>query len=319
MSRGPLVSVVIPVFNGAPYVAESLESVLAQTYDEIEYVVCENHSSDSTAEIVDHYARGDSRLRVVSPPTFLSQTANSNYAIGHAHPEAKYVKIVHADDTIEATCVAKMVAIAEEHGTVGMVGARRLVGSDTVDLVGVPPTALLVPGVWLIGAQMLGLPYTTGPPTATMLRADILRRLPGPYDESYVHADDALSYRILLESDFGYVPETLTFTRVHHGAATTWAQRVGTWLPEHLRMTLEFGHGVLSQAEFEAIAGRLEREYIWQLVRHSLRLKLLRQADARRFHRRALASLEGPYRSSGRDVPLVLRPFVRGRADSARP
>ena len=54
--EAPLVSVITPVYNGAEYIAECVESVLAQTYKNFEYIVVDNCSKDATVEIVRRYA-----------------------------------------------------------------------------------------------------------------------------------------------------------------------------------------------------------------------------------------------------------------------
>ncbi|HWH03492.1 MAG TPA: glycosyltransferase family 2 protein, partial [Gemmatimonadales bacterium] len=61
----PLVSVVTPVYNTGKYLAECIESVLAQTFTDFEYVILDNASTDDSPEIIARYARRDPRIRVV--------------------------------------------------------------------------------------------------------------------------------------------------------------------------------------------------------------------------------------------------------------
>ena len=58
----PLVSVLTPVFNGEPYLVQAIESVLAQTYTNWEYVLVDNASTDRTAEIIQRYVDKDPRI-----------------------------------------------------------------------------------------------------------------------------------------------------------------------------------------------------------------------------------------------------------------
>jgi glycosyltransferase involved in cell wall biosynthesis len=67
-----LVSVVTPVYNTGEYLEAAILSVLAQSYRNFEYIICNNHSTDETAEIAARFAASDPRIRVVSPPAFLS-------------------------------------------------------------------------------------------------------------------------------------------------------------------------------------------------------------------------------------------------------
>ena len=67
----PFVSIVTPVYNGAAYLADCIESVLAQTYTNWEYIIVDNRSTDSTPDIASAYARRDPRIRVHTNETFL--------------------------------------------------------------------------------------------------------------------------------------------------------------------------------------------------------------------------------------------------------
>ena len=64
MSEHPFVWVVTPVHNGERYLAECIESVLGQTYDNWEYLVVDNCSTDGTSEIVRAYCERDERVRL---------------------------------------------------------------------------------------------------------------------------------------------------------------------------------------------------------------------------------------------------------------
>jgi len=303
------VTVVTPVYNGGPFLAECIESVLGQTYDGFEYVICDNHSTDGSGDIVARYAREDHRIRVVRPERFLPQVANWNLAVAHAAPTSTYLKFVEADDKLAPSCLEKMVALGDAHPSVGFIGSLRTVSDGEIDLDGVPPTTGVVPGAWLVRQQLSGGRYTTGTPTATLIRLDRARTAGRFYDESYVHADDALAYRLLLESDFGYIAEPLTFTRLHDSSTTSWTDRVGTWLPEHLRMTLEFGPSVLSAADLDRIVGRREHSYATMLAKWTATLKLFRDRDVLRYHRTALRLIEKAAHVSGRPLSPALRAY----------
>src|SRR6185503_16132381 len=98
MTRRPLVSVVTPFYNTAPYLAGCIESVLAQTHRDFEYLLVNNKSTDGSREIAARYSAQDSRLRVIDNPAFVGQVENYNGALAHISPASRYVKIVQADD-----------------------------------------------------------------------------------------------------------------------------------------------------------------------------------------------------------------------------
>src|SRR5439155_13185774 len=71
-----LVSVVTPVFNGERYLRECIESVLAQTYTNWDYVIVDNQSTDRTNEIAHEYAARDPRIRVIRNDAFVRVVQN---------------------------------------------------------------------------------------------------------------------------------------------------------------------------------------------------------------------------------------------------
>lgn len=96
----PLISILIPVFNGARYLPTCLNSVLAQTYQPVEIVLINDGSTDNTAEICKAYAKKDGRIRYFEQPNQgLSATRN----IGVRHARGDLVSFVDADDDVAPT------------------------------------------------------------------------------------------------------------------------------------------------------------------------------------------------------------------------
>ena len=122
----PLVSIVTPVYNNEEYLAECIESVLAQTYQNWDYTIVNNCSTDKSGEVARRYAAKDSRIRVYEGQQFLRAVPNHNLALRQISPKSKYCKIVFADDWIFPQCIEEMVALAEGHPSVGVVGAYGL-------------------------------------------------------------------------------------------------------------------------------------------------------------------------------------------------
>src|SRR4029077_4579099 len=145
MTYLPLVSVVTPMYNEARHVAECIESVVAQTYQNWEYIVVDNCSTDASADIVRAYAEKDRRIRLVKSNQFLDAIPNHNFALGQISPESKYCKIVFADDWIFPHCLEKMATLAEAHPSVGLVGAYGLEGTQVV-WTGLPYPSTVIPG-----------------------------------------------------------------------------------------------------------------------------------------------------------------------------
>ena len=81
LATRPLVTVVTPFYNTAPHLAQCIESVLAQSYREFEYILMDNCSTDGSSEIARSYERLDPRIRLIRCSEFLSQLANYNRAL----------------------------------------------------------------------------------------------------------------------------------------------------------------------------------------------------------------------------------------------
>ena len=64
----PLVSVLMPVYNLEEYVGEAIESILAQTFTDFEFIIVDDSSTDGSAQIIRGYAEGDARVRVLKSP-----------------------------------------------------------------------------------------------------------------------------------------------------------------------------------------------------------------------------------------------------------
>ena len=111
--KQPLVSVVTPVYNEEKNLAECIESVLAQTYPNWEYVIVNNCSTDRSLQIAQSYAAQDKRIRVCDNREFLRAISNQNHALRQISSESKYCKVVLGDDWIFPECLTKMVELAE--------------------------------------------------------------------------------------------------------------------------------------------------------------------------------------------------------------
>src|SRR5215475_301444 len=128
-TAAPLVSVVIPVYNGEKFIADAIRSVQAQTYVNWDLTIGNNCSTDGTVAIAQEFAARDRRIRVVTYPKFVSVVASHNNAFNLISPNAKYGKILGADDLLFPTCLEAMVQVAETHPTVGMVVSYVVTGN----------------------------------------------------------------------------------------------------------------------------------------------------------------------------------------------
>ncbi len=118
MNTNPMVSVVMPCYNDGRYIQESVASVKAQTYPEVELIIMDDGSDDShTIATLDALAKEDG-IRVLHA-SHVGPSAARNAAIREAR--GKYILPLDADDTINATYIEKAVKILESHRNTGVV------------------------------------------------------------------------------------------------------------------------------------------------------------------------------------------------------
>jgi glycosyltransferase involved in cell wall biosynthesis len=85
--RRPGLSIGLPVYNGEKYLAESLEALLGQSYDDFELIISDNASTDGTAEICSRYSKRDSRIRYLRQSHNVGCAPNHNFVVGEAKGE----------------------------------------------------------------------------------------------------------------------------------------------------------------------------------------------------------------------------------------
>lgn len=120
----PLVSIGIPTYNGAKYLRESVESVLAQTFTDFEIVLIDDLSNDNTWLIAEEYARKDPRVSAVRNDRRLGLVANFNRCIELT--KGRYVCVWHQDDVMMPQNIEKKVALLEANSQVGFVHSNVL-------------------------------------------------------------------------------------------------------------------------------------------------------------------------------------------------
>jgi glycosyltransferase involved in cell wall biosynthesis len=286
----PLVSVLTPVYNGAAYLRQCLDSVLAQTYQNWEYVIVNNRSTDETLSIAREYEAKDPRIRIHDNRQHLPMLQNLNSSFRQISPKSKYCKVVHADDWLMPECLERMVLLAEENPSVAIVSAYRL-EENRVTLNGLPYSSRVVSGREIGRATLLGELYVFGAPSNILLRCDVIRERPEFYGTEGLHADTDVCYEILRDADFGFVHQVLTFTRRHNEAATAFSRRVNTYIAGNLGSLLKYGHTYLSEAECQRRFRELMSEYYQLLAGALFRGK---GADFWRYHSEQLSKFGYP-------------------------
>ena len=296
----PLVSVVTPVYNGAEFLDECIQSVLRQTYTNFEYIIIDNCSTDRTADIASTYAQKDSRLRLHRNTDFVGVIENHNIAFSLISPAAKYCKVVSADDFIFEDCLTRMVGLGEEHPDVGIIGSYQLSGRF-IRWQGFTYPHSVLPGsevcrrlllrdqAFLGDRAVIGF----GTPTSLMYRADLVRAPGGFYPNSSSEADTSACYKYLHVSDFGFVYQVLSYERIHEATQSAKSRDINRYVSSCLNDLIQYGAFYLSEGERERlISDTLKRYYRYLAVNYFVGF---REKKFWVYHRNRLKELGFPF------------------------
>lgn len=108
----PLVSVITPCYNQGKYLAEAIDSVLAQTYTNWELFIVDDGSTDNSAEVAKAYATKDTRIHYIYQSN-SGPSAARNYGVRES--KGKYIHFLDGDDKLSARCVELAVEHMESH------------------------------------------------------------------------------------------------------------------------------------------------------------------------------------------------------------
>ena len=122
-------SVCIPTYNGSDYLEECLDSIFAQTFNNYEIVIVDDHSTDDSFEIANHYASKENRIRVYRNKRNLGLVNNWNHCIGLAKGE--WIKFVFQDDLLKFNCLEKM--MENVNSSIKMIVCKREIIFDSDD------------------------------------------------------------------------------------------------------------------------------------------------------------------------------------------
>lgn len=267
-SNNALVTVITPVYNGAPYLQECINSVLNQTYRNIRYVIVDNCSTDGSLQIAAKAAATDDRVTVVQSAEHVGVIQNWNRSLSQLDSRSKYIKFVHADDWLYPDCVARMVEVAEANSAVALVSAYRL-EENRVSLDHLPAAAPLVPGIdsFSMNGRSVGRAVLyeraslLGSPSSVLMRTDVVSTQTPFYDDDYLHADKDAALRLFGKYELGFVRQVLVFTRRHNESVSSKSNMFDTRRQENLLLLRKYGPEFLSDTEFRFAWKRELRDY----------------------------------------------------------
>jgi glycosyltransferase involved in cell wall biosynthesis len=212
----PLVSVLMPTYNDAPFLRMAIDSILAQTFSDFELIIINDASTDATSTILESYR--DPRIIRLDNSTHLKRAATKNRGLAIA--KGQFVAIMDGDDISDRERFEKQILFMEEHPDIGVLStAMRLVNQqlECITTWSLPQTHNE-----LMLRMLFSNPASHG---TTMMRRDTLQKVHG-YNEAYDRAEDTeLWTRMCKETRFHSLPDILYQYRVTSDYKKKWAER----------------------------------------------------------------------------------------------
>jgi glycosyltransferase involved in cell wall biosynthesis len=228
-TTSPLVSVVMAVHNGSPYLRLAIDSILAQTFEDFEFIIVNDGSTDDTERIIRSYSDPRIQLITQSKTGFVSSL---NRSIERAR--GAYIARMDADDISDSTRLSKQVAILNERRNVGVVGSAiiRIDGAGRK----LRTEYFLANDAELRQDLILRCPFAHG---SVMMRRDLVQEVGGYRQEFWLAEDYDLWRRMADVCELANTLEPLYYYREHTQGVTA-----------------------INEARMAAVAARISREVL---------------------------------------------------------
>ncbi|MDR3350178.1 MAG: glycosyltransferase family 2 protein [Prevotellaceae bacterium] len=218
----PLVSICIPAYNAEKFIGDTIRSALAQTYRNLEIIVCNDCSSDNTLQVAKSFS--DPRMTVYVNEHNLGCSGNYNRSLSYAR--GKYVKLLCADDMITPDCIEKQVRAFEENEdkNIVMVTAGKYVINENGKRVFSKkfPGKGCMEGKKAVRKSVLYGTNIFGEPGLLLMKTDILRKTTGVTEDKYYTMcnDFDLWCKMLLHGNLFVIHEPLFSFRIVSSSQT---------------------------------------------------------------------------------------------------
>ena len=301
----PLVSVIMPVYNGERFVAEAIESVLAQTFTDFELLIVDDGSTDGSAALIRACAQRENRIRFIQHERNLGQARALN--TGLAAATGAYITSMDCDDISLPRRLEKQTRFLEDNPHIGALGVcARAKSADfktTLFDFNVPQEHALIAFNLFHGASFVG--------STVVARSEYMDQVGGYAKANWTARDLDLSCRLLWHTPirFANLPECLYLYRRHDQA--TGVARKGEQAAEERKIR----EGLLRLLWGEAPPGVVDR---FQRLRFQQKLNWRERRAAKRDMRRLIYALIAHNRIEPEDEGLLIAEMNR-RLEQASP
>lgn len=184
----PLVSIIIPVYNTENYVRVAIESVLSQSYKNIELILVDDGSTDRSGEICDDYGKRDSRIRIIHQENSGVACARNT---GIAHARGELIQFLDSDDEIHEKKTEILVnTILEEHADIAFCGIG-VMGNDNKEFRGLESSYKVPEFIYLANIDA-SLRLLISSSCACILKRDIITKYDIYFNDEFLVGEDCL-------------------------------------------------------------------------------------------------------------------------------
>lgn len=200
----------MPVFNGAPYVGEAIESIMGQTYERLELLIVDNASTDKTKEVLKAYKkRFPNRIKLYTFGTNEGAFIASNFALTKA--KGRYIAMMDADDIAHKTRIAKEVSYLEANSGTVVVGSQATIIDGRGRIIGKKTLPTIPAEIYKQFAVVNPLVHPS-----VMFNRNLLPNPAALYTTKYGVNDDYYTFfKLMPYGTFANLPEALLKYRVH--------------------------------------------------------------------------------------------------------
>jgi len=219
MTAAPLVSIIIPCYQTEKYIREAIDSVAAQTYNNLEILAIDDGSTDQTLSILKEYA---GLVTVLQHPSGINKGVSLTRKLGIDNAKGKYIAFLDADDCFEPEKIAAQVEVIEQNREVILCHtAIRLICDQNTSpdfenhfnyCDSISKYDLKKSSIYLTSNRICN--------SSVMIRANILKKIPY-YGKQIFQCEDWLMWTLAAEyGEYIFLPDKYTRYRFHPDSAT---------------------------------------------------------------------------------------------------